>query len=90
MQDRELYRQILGVESPWKVERVELRRAAGEVHVYLEHGEQVTRHCLECDVECGLHDQSPTAVGVIATLVSTKPFCTLERLAATAPNTPLG
>ena len=30
MQDRELYRQILGIESPWKVERVELRRADGE------------------------------------------------------------
>jgi len=25
MQDRELYRQILGIESPWKVEHVELR-----------------------------------------------------------------
>ena len=31
MQDRELYRQILGIESPWKVERVELRRGDGEV-----------------------------------------------------------
>ena len=27
MQDRELYRRILGIESPWKVERVELHRA---------------------------------------------------------------
>ena len=34
MQDRELYRQILGIESPWKVKRVELRRADGEVHVF--------------------------------------------------------
>ena len=40
MQDRELYRQILGVQSPWKVERVELRRADGEVHVFLEHDVQ--------------------------------------------------
>ena len=38
MQDRELYRQILGIESPWKVERVELQRAGGEVHVFLGHG----------------------------------------------------
>ena len=45
MHDRELYRQILGIESPWKVERVELRRAGGEVHVFLEHNEQVRWPC---------------------------------------------
>ena len=56
MQDRELYRQILGVESPWKVERVELRRADGEVHVFLEHDEQVRWCCPECSVEYALHD----------------------------------
>jgi transposase len=59
MQDRELYRQILGVESPWKVERVELRRTDGEVHVFLEHNEQVRWRCPECDVECALHDHQP-------------------------------
>jgi hypothetical protein len=37
MQDRELYRQILGIETPWLVERVELKIGDGEVHVYLEH-----------------------------------------------------
>ena len=39
MQDRELYRQILGIESPWFVERVELKLHGGEVHVWLEHDE---------------------------------------------------
>jgi len=34
MQDRELYRRILGVEAPWEVERVELRLEKGEVHIY--------------------------------------------------------
>lgn len=58
MQDRELYRQILGVESPWRVERVELRRADGEVHVFLEHDE-VRWRCPECNVECALHDHQP-------------------------------
>lgn len=56
MQDRELYRQILGIESPWKVEHVELRRADGEVHVFLEHNEQERWPCPECNVECTLHD----------------------------------
>ncbi len=43
MQDRELYRQILGIESPWKV----------------EHDEQVSWRCAECNAECGLHDHQP-------------------------------
>jgi hypothetical protein len=32
MQDREQYRQILGIESPSFVERMELKLAEGEVH----------------------------------------------------------
>jgi hypothetical protein len=32
MQDSERYRQILEVEAPWFVERVELKLARGEVH----------------------------------------------------------
>ena len=59
MQDRELYRQILGIESPWKVERVDLRRADGEVHVFLEHDEQVRWRCPQCNAECALHDHQP-------------------------------
>ncbi len=35
MQDRQLYQQILGIESPWVVERVELKLEDGEVHVHL-------------------------------------------------------
>ena len=59
MQDRELYRRILGIESPWKVERVELLRADGEVHVFLEHDEQGRWPCPECNAECALHDHQP-------------------------------
>jgi transposase len=56
MQDRELYRQILGIEAPWLVERVELKLAEGEVHVYLEHGELESWRCPECAASCQLHD----------------------------------
>jgi transposase len=56
MQDRELYRQILGIEAPWFVERVELKLAEGEVHVYLEHQEIGNWPCPECGRECPLHD----------------------------------
>jgi len=56
MQDRELYRQILGIEAPWLVERVELKLAEGEVHVYLEHGEITSWLCPECGAGCQLYD----------------------------------
>ena len=36
MQDRQLYAQILGIESPWRVDRVELAPDRQEVHVYWE------------------------------------------------------
>jgi transposase len=56
MQDRELYRQILGIEAPWLVERVELKLAEGEVHVFLEHSEMASWPCPECGEACQLHD----------------------------------
>lgn len=59
MDDRELYRQILGVGEPWRVERVELERSAGEIHVYLEHDDQTRWACPECDVACALYDHQP-------------------------------
>jgi transposase len=56
MQDRELYRQILGIEAPWLVERVELKLAEAEVHVYLEHQEMGNWPCPECGGKYPLHD----------------------------------
>jgi len=58
MQDRELYRQILGIESPWDVQRVELKLEAGQIHVYLEH-DNVEWPCPECGTQCGLYDHQP-------------------------------
>ena len=48
-----------GIESPWKVARVELRRADGEVHIFLEHDEQVRWPCRQCSAVCALHDHQP-------------------------------
>jgi transposase len=56
MQDREPYRQFLGIEAPCWVERVELRVAEGEVHVYLDHQEMGSWPCPECGGGCQLHD----------------------------------
>ena len=56
MQDKELYRQILGIQPPWFVERVELELAQGEVRVYLEHDADVEWPCAICSRSCRLHD----------------------------------
>jgi transposase len=58
MQDRQLYEQILGIASPWFVERVELQLKEGEVHVHLAHREDAKWTCAECDRVCPLHDHA--------------------------------
>ena len=56
MQDRELYRRILGIEAPWQVDRVELKLDEGEVHVYLAHEDKLDWACAECGASCPLYD----------------------------------
>lgn len=56
MRDTELYGQILGVKSPWRVSRVELQLAGGDVEVFVEHsGGQLT--CPECGKSAGGYDK---------------------------------
>lgn len=59
MQDRQLYEQILGIASPWFVDRVELKLEQGEVCVYLAHRDSAVWQCPECGRECPLHDHAP-------------------------------
>ena len=59
MQDRELYRRILGIEAPWQVERVELKLETGEVHIYLDHAADVTWSCPECSAPSPPYDHQP-------------------------------
>jgi transposase len=56
MQDRQLYQQILGISSPWFVERVELREEREEVVVHLRHERDAVWTCAECGRECPIHD----------------------------------
>lgn len=56
MQDRQLYQQILGIVSPWTVDRVELKLEDGEVHVHLTHSKDVSWKCPECGRNCPLYD----------------------------------
>jgi transposase len=59
MEDRELYRRILGIESPWRVESVDLQPAHREVHIYLTHEDRSAWPCAECGAPCKLYDHQP-------------------------------
>lgn len=59
MQDTKLYQRILGLESPWKVERVVLDVKGGSVDVFVEHRES-RFPCPTCEKACAIHDHTPS------------------------------
>ena len=58
MRDTELYRHLLGLESPWSVSRVELALSHQQVDVWAEHADGVVWHCPECGKDAPLYDHS--------------------------------
>ena len=58
MRDVELYRHLLGLESPWTVRSVELNVAEQRVDVWAHHPEGIRWPCPECGVELGLYDHT--------------------------------
>jgi transposase len=59
VRDTDLYQQLLGLESPWTVSRVQLDIKAQRVSVWAEHGKETTFPCPECARVCGLYDHEP-------------------------------
>jgi transposase len=57
MQDIELYREILGLEAPWRVERVDLNLSEQSVLIYVEYDtQQATWCCPECQQTVPVYD----------------------------------
>jgi transposase len=56
MQDRQLYQQILGITSPWRVVQVDLKKEEREVHVHLSHDDYGDWECPMCGRRCSLYD----------------------------------
>jgi transposase len=48
VQDRELFRRILGLESPWQVDNVSLEEADGELVVHVNRRDGAALSCPEC------------------------------------------
>ncbi len=58
MRDVELYRYVLGLESPWAVARVELSVKEQRVDVWAEHGDGHRWACSECGTDLPLYDHA--------------------------------
>lgn len=57
MRDKDLYRQILGIESPWTVADVDLQLSSGEVRVYVEYDAGYELLCPTCGCACAGYDK---------------------------------
>lgn len=62
MRDTELYRQILGLEKPWSVSRVDLNVGEQHVDVWVEHEPSVRWPCPECGAELAIRDHAEERV----------------------------
>ena len=58
MEDKELYRYLLGVQSPWRVSEVKLDVAAEEIVVRVDHARGEKFCCSECGAELAIHDHA--------------------------------
>jgi transposase len=57
MRDKDLYTQILGIQSPWKVTDVELNLAEGEVKVFVQQVSGTEHSCPKCGATCSGYDK---------------------------------
>ena len=58
MRDVELYRQVLGLEAPWTVTRVELSVTEERVDVWAGHAARVRWPCPTCWAELPVYDHA--------------------------------
>ena len=58
MRDTELYRYLLGIKPPWKVERVELDVGNQRVDIWVIHEEGLRWSCPECGALVSLYDHA--------------------------------
>lgn len=62
MRDVELYRHLLGIESPWTVTRVDLNVPDQRVDVWAGHAERAPWTCPECGADAPLYDHAEERV----------------------------
>lgn len=62
MRDTELYRHLLGLVAPWKVQRVELSAEEGRVDVWVVHPGRTRFCCPDCDASLSVYDHATERV----------------------------
>lgn len=62
MDTKKFYKDLLGLERPWKVKQVDYSVEAQEVHVYLTDEGNKGYPCPECGEHCSVHDHQPERV----------------------------
>lgn len=59
MQDKELYQQILGLESPWSIGEVQLDIENQQVDIHVVHPRETKFGCPECGKSLACYDHTP-------------------------------
>ena len=59
MESKDLYQHLLGLSSPWTVERVDLDMTKQHVDVYVGHPKGTRFACPRCGCECTVYDHAP-------------------------------
>ncbi|MEA3360990.1 MAG: hypothetical protein U9R17_16515 [Thermodesulfobacteriota bacterium] len=67
MDDKELYRQILGVVAPWKIEKIDLAMEQDRIDIYLEWPYLQDGTCPECGKKCKVHSNSRSPLKLFKT-----------------------
>lgn len=62
LKDTELYQHLLGISSPWVVERVELHAKDGRVDVFASHPKGVEWPCPKCGLKLTTFDHAEERV----------------------------
>ena len=57
MRDKQLYQQILGIKSPWRVEAVDVSVESGEVKVHVQAKADTRHRCPQCGKRCAGYDR---------------------------------
>ena len=58
MQDTDLYKQVLGLQEPWFVDRVEIKVTEERVDIWVAHRSEVRWSCPKCGLELACRDHA--------------------------------
>jgi len=62
MRDTELYQHLLGLQSPWVVDRVDLNLQEQQVDVWAVHPDRHKWECPKCQISLPLYDHAPERI----------------------------